>query len=113
MSIGRLFVHPVVFTEPTMVVNRYSEPAPDWSVPAAATHNEYGWFSRTSTVEMAEGREAITDTYELSLPATSVLDETMRVAHAGAVYEVRGSLQHAGTPAGPHHVVAELRRVQG
>lgn len=113
MSMGRLFVSPVTLARPASTTNRYGEAVPDWSAPPDATWDELGWMTRTGSDEMANGREAHTDTWELSLPATSALDETMRVIHEGATYEVRGTVQRARTPSGPHHVVAQLRRVQG
>lgn len=109
----RFFVDTVTLTKPTTVTNRYGDTVTDWSVPPAATFEEVGWLTRTGSEEMAEGREAITDTWELSLPPSSALDETMRVSHAGNVYEIRGSVQTAATPAGRHHLVAQLRRVVG
>jgi hypothetical protein len=109
----RFFIHPVTFTRPATVTGRYGDTVTDWSAPPLATFNEHGWMTRTGTEEMAEGREAITDTWELSLPPSTALDETMRVSHAGTVYEVRGSIQRAGTPGGSHHVVAQLREVRG
>lgn len=104
---------PVTLIKPATSSNRYGETMPDWSAPPEATVDEAGWMTRTGTEEMAEGREAITDTWELSLPFPSALDETMRVVHEGATYEVRGSIQVTRTPAAPHHVVAQLRRVNG
>lgn len=113
MSLGRFMIHPVTLVEPTLVVDRYGATVPDWGVPPAATYDEAGWFTRTGTDEMAQGREAITDDYELSLPATSAITGAMRVQHAGATYEIRGSIDRAETPEGTHHLVAHLRQVQG
>jgi len=110
---ARFFVGPVTLTKPTTVTNRYGDTVADWSAPPAASYDEVGWMTRTGSEEMADGREAITDTWELSLPPSSALDETMRVAHDGKVYEIRGSVQTAATPAGAHHLVAQLRRVAG
>jgi hypothetical protein len=94
-------------------VNAYGETVPDWTVPPIDIYNERGWFTRTGSDEMTQGREAITDNYELSLPAESMLSSEMYVQHDGATYEVRGSVQRAKTPTGVHHVVAQLRKVEG
>lgn len=107
----RFLVHPVTLQAPRMVTNPYGDTVADWSV--VTTYDETGWFTRTSTDEMAEGREAITDLYELTLPPGSAITESMRVVCDGDTYEIRGSVERADTPAGTHHLVVHLRRVAG
>jgi head-tail adaptor len=107
----RFLVHPVTLQAPRIVTNAYGDTVADWSV--VTEYEETGWFTRTSTEEMAEGREAITDLYELTLPPGSAITESMRVLHDGDCYEIRGSVERADTPAGTHHLVAHLRRVAG
>lgn len=106
-------IHPVTLTAPVMATNAYGDNLADWSQAPAAEYHELGWFTRVSTDETAEGREAITDTYELTLAPTSAITESMRVEHAGDLYEIRGSIDQAQAPDGTHHLVTRLRRVQG
>lgn len=112
-GLARFMVHDVTLLRPATSTNRYGDTVADWSAPPADTFNEKGWFTRTATSEMAEGREAITDDAELTLMGDSALDETMRVVHRGNTYEVRGSIQRADTPEGTHHLTAQLRKVAG
>lgn len=111
--IAHFLVHPVTLTEATTATNQYGDSVPDWSAPPAAEHQEVGWFTRTSTDEMNEGREAITDSYELTLPPTSAIKSSMRVSYLGDLYEIRGSVERCEAPKGTHHLVARLRRVEG
>lgn len=113
MTLSRFMVHPVTLVEPTLVVDRYGTTVPDWSLPPAATFAEAGWLTRTDTDEMAQGREAITDLYELSLPPGSAITGTMRVERNGETFEIRGSIDRAETPEGTHHLIAHLRKVAG
>lgn len=110
---SRFMVHPVTLVEPATTVNAYGDTVVDWSLPPLATIHETGWFTRTSTEEMAQGREAITDVYELTLPATSAITASMRVVFYGSLYEIRGSIERAESPEDTHHLVARLRRVEG
>lgn len=106
-------VHPVTLQEPALSTNVYGDTVPDWSAPPVATYEETGWFTRTSTDEMADGRSAITDLWELTLEPDSAITSSMRVVVAGETYEIRGSVEAATTPNGTHHLVARLRRVEG
>jgi head-tail adaptor len=110
-AISRFFVHPVTLLEPTTTETRYGDTVSDWSAPTRT--DEVGWFTQVETEEMAEGREALTDTYELTLPADSAINAAMRVEYEGATFEIRGSVRRAQTPEGSHHVIARLRRVSG
>jgi head-tail adaptor len=111
--LASFLVHPVTLTEPARTTTAYGDTVADWSAPPAGQYQELGWFTRTASEEMAEGREAITDSYELTLAADSAITSTMRVAHAGALYEIRGSVERATAPEGVHHLVVRLRRVEG
>lgn len=111
-SLTRFMVHPITLIEPTMTVNAYGDTVADWPLPATE-REEMGWFTRTSTEEAGEGREAITDIYELTVLPTSALTASMRVRYLGEDYEVRGSVEQAKGPGGTHHLVARLRRVEG
>lgn len=106
-------VHPVRLLQPTMTTTSYGDAVPDWSRPPQTVLSDVGWFTRTSTDEMAEGREAITDLYELTMAASSPINAAMRVEFAGDTFEIRGSIEYAEAPEGTHHVVARLRRVEG
>jgi head-tail adaptor len=111
--LDRFMVHDVTLLAPTYTADRYGTQVADWSAPPTATFDERGWFTQTDTDEMAQGREGITDAFELTLPATSALTEDMRVRRLGADYEIRGSVRRAETPDGTHHVIAYLRKVTG
>lgn len=112
-TLTRFLVHEVTLSAPVLVTDRYGGTVPDWTQPPAATFTESGWLTRTASEEMGQGREAITDTYELTLPATSAINGTMRVERAGETFEIRGSIERAEAPAGTHHLIVHLRRVQG
>jgi hypothetical protein len=62
---------------------------------------------------MAEGREAITSDYQLSLAAGSIIDAAMRVQRLGVLYEIIGDIERAEAPDGTHHLIAHLRSVRG
>lgn len=112
-TFARFMIHPITLLAPTTTTNRYGDTVPDWNQPPASTTDTKGWFTRTDTDEMADGREAITDVYELSLPIDVTITEDMRVVRDSNTYEIRGSVDRAETPRGPHHQIVRLRRVEG
>jgi hypothetical protein len=112
-AFARFLVHDVDLLTPTYVVGRYGDSTPDWASPPAATLAAKGWFTRVDTDELADGREAITDTYELSLDIDVALTDDMRVVRNGATYEIRGSVETGASPDGDHHQILRLRRVVG
>jgi head-tail adaptor len=112
-GLARFLVHDVTLLTPTYVTDRYGDTYADWTQPPATSTAAKGWFTRKSTDEMADGREAITDVYELTLPAEVPTSDDMRVERDGRAYEIRGSVNVAPAPEGPHHSIVELRRVEG
>lgn len=112
-AFSRFLVHDVELLTPTYVVGRYGDNTADWTQPPASTVAAKGWFTRVDTDEMADGREAITDVYELSVDMTTALTEDMRVVRLGNTYEIRGSVEVGSTPEGAHHQIVRLRRVVG
>lgn len=112
-TFGRFLVHDVEVLTPSYVTNRYGDTVADWTLPPATTTAAKGWFTRVDTDEMAEGREAITDVYELSVDLSLPITDDVRVVRLGNTYEVRGSVESAETPEGSHHRIVRLRRVVG
>ena len=112
-TFARFMVHNVDLLTPEYITGRYGDLVPDWTQPPAATLAAKGWFTRTDTDEMAQGREAITDVYELSLDIAVPIADDMRVVHRGVTYEIRGSIETGASPDGDHHLIARLRRVEG
>jgi head-tail adaptor len=112
-AFARFMVHSVDLLAPTYTSNRYGDAVADWTVPPATTVTVKGWFTRLETEEEAQGREAITDTYEFSTDLTVPITDDMRIVRNGQSYEIRGSVDVTGTPDGDHHQVVRLRRVVG
>lgn len=112
-GLDRFMVHDVELLTPASTTDRYGDTYADWTVPPAGIYGTKGWFTRRTTEEMADGREAITDVYELTLPPDVPATDDMRVVRNGQTYEIRGSVNLAPTPEGTHHQILELRRVVG
>ena len=111
-AFARFLVHDVELLMPVYVTNRYGDTVADWTQPPTTIATK-GWFTRTDTDEMADGREAITAVYELSLDMATPATDDMRVMHGGRTYEIRGSVEVGATPDGDHHQIIRLRRVEG
>jgi head-tail adaptor len=111
-AFDRFLVHDVDLLAPVTTTNRYGDTVADWDQPPTTTSVK-GWFTRTDTDEMADGREAITDVFELSLAADVPITDDMRVVRLGDTYEIRGSVERAEAPEGTHHQIIRLRRVAG
>lgn len=95
--------------------SRYGNQAPDWSNATrhATRHATRGWLEQLTGAEETAGRDALIGTWRLILAAGTDIVGRDRVDGDGVVFEVTGPPEVVHTPAGPHHIEAQLRTVEG
>lgn len=110
--IDRFLVHPVTIVTPPRAANRYGDDVANWA--AATRLDTTGWFTTTSTAEtFGDERDGITTLAELSLAAGTPITAADRVEIDGETWEIAGAVRQAFTPETSHHLVVELRKVDG
>lgn len=112
MSFQGLLVRQAVVAIPGESTDRYGSRHPDWDT--ATYIEEQCWLDqRSSTENRDDGRDAVIVDAVYYAEATSAITEFARVAIDGTTYEVIGRPRAAWTPAGAHHIEADLRAVEG
>lgn len=113
MTVGfaSLLTTPVVIERPAYTVDVYGDRVPDWdNVTVTSTD---GWLTQLDLQQLnsedRDGRDVVSSTWRLFLPAAVDVDGFDRVRAAGLVFEVEGRPRQAATRTGPHHIEVELR----
>jgi len=109
--IARFMVDTVTRVRPAWVEDRYGNLVPDYEGGERA--DLQGWFTTTATAETTGGRQAITTEVELTLLPEADVELSDRFEHESRVYRIMGDIGRARRPAGQHHIVVRLQRVEG
>lgn len=111
MSLATLMSRAVTIVTPTTRTDDYGDTQSEWV--GAATVVTVGWLAQSSSVEDLDGRNGTSTQYSLTLPAGTTITNKHRVIIDGVTYEVAAAPIKAHTPAGEHHVEAQLEVVAG
>lgn len=107
----------VTKVRPASTADTYGNAVPDYGDDATRTADIPGWLQQSPASEpRAEGRDATVATWLLMTNDTDLLaaDHIEWAGPAGAlVFEVDGPPEPVYTPAGLHHIEANLRIVTG
>ncbi|MFB4265305.1 hypothetical protein [Nonomuraea sp. GTA35] len=108
----RLLPLTVTKVRPAHNIDRYNDPVYDYAAGATRTPIK-AWIDQASASEQTpNGRDVIEGGWKLITNHTD-LDPLDRIEWAGGVYELDGPAWPVHTPAGLHHLEANLRRVEG
>lgn len=112
MSIDRFFTRQLVILTASTAEGRYGNTEPDWT---DVTETEVlGWLAQQRTGDERPTASGQTSGWVVYLPAGTTITSANRIRDdRGVVYEVDGEPWPAHTPAGEHHIEANLRMVAG
>jgi hypothetical protein len=111
MSLEALRIHDVDILIAGIRIDAFGDPQPDWTSPT--TLSTKAWFADLPSIEVLEGRDAVSTTSVINLPAGTPITAFDRVRIFGRIYEVNGEPMVAWTPRGEHHREVLLNRVTG
>ena len=109
---ARLLPFPIVVVRPVVGADRYGNPTYDYGAAAARTPARAWLEQRTRAEPTSDGRAPLVADWLLITNHLDVRGRD-RIEWGALVFEVDGPPAPVPTPAGVHHVEANLRHVQG
>lgn len=105
--------HTVTVVTPGETENRYGDTVEDWE--AGSTEEEMpGWVQhRSSTTQVGENRAAVVTTWMLIVGPEAPIVAGGRVVWEGRTFRIVGEPHQLTSPAGVHHIEAQLETVDG
>lgn len=109
MSFARFLNTPLTVLTPATTTDTYGDGVLDYD--AATSRDTLGWFTQLSSVEMIDGRDAVTTDVAVFLAADDPISANDRVVTSDGTWDVVGTPAVRSTPRGPHHVEVRLSKV--
>jgi hypothetical protein len=111
VSLDTLRIHDVDILTAGTRIDVYGDPQPDWTTPTTITVK--AWWAAMSSIEVLDGRDAVSTTSVINLPAGTPITALNRIRLFGRTFEINGEPMVAWTPRGEHHIECFLTTAVG